>query len=61
MWGRIILGAVVVLVVVWLAAIWLMLMDPRAWLAVVSISRRFPPPFLFSQYRAKELWQGVGV
>ena len=31
MWGRTILGAVVVvLVVVWLAAIWLMFMDPRA-------------------------------
>jgi len=31
MWGRVIIGAVVdVLVVVWLATIWLMFVDPRA-------------------------------
>jgi hypothetical protein len=31
MWGRTILGAIVVVLgVVWMAAIWLMIMDPRA-------------------------------
>jgi hypothetical protein len=34
MWGRFIIGAVVVvLVAVWLAAFWLMLIDPQASLA----------------------------
>jgi hypothetical protein len=35
MWGRIILGAVIVLlVVVWLAALWLLLVDPRTLLEI---------------------------